>query len=154
MEDKFKEIYDLYKNNIYRLALSYTKNYIDSEDIVQNVFIKYYKKINKVDNDKVKNWLIKVTINECKTYFLSPWRKHVTELSDENYKVTDKQVLFLKELSKLNKKDSLIIHLYYYEGYKISEISKILRINESTIKSRLCRARLKLKDLLEDSNEI
>ena len=46
-----------------------------------------------------------------------------------------------------------IIHLYYYEGYKINEISKILNINDNTIKSRLARAREKLKEKVEGGIE-
>ena len=51
MNDKFIKLYDDYKNDIYRLAISYTKNKHDSEDIVQNVFIKYYKNIDKVEEE-------------------------------------------------------------------------------------------------------
>ncbi len=45
METKFRNIYNLYKNDLFRLAISYTKNVSDAEDVIQEVFIKLYKNI-------------------------------------------------------------------------------------------------------------
>ncbi len=59
-----------------------------------------------------------------------------------------------KELSKLKPKYKNIIYLYYYQGYKIEEISKILKMNINTVSSNLTRARKQLKEYLEDGGEI
>lgn len=155
MEDEFLTIYNKYKDDIFRLAISITKNIVDSEDILQNVFIKYYKKMAKVDKQYTKQWLIKVAINECKSYFISPWKRNTTELKDDNYGINRVEMSFIDELSKLPKKDSLIIHLFYYEGYKINEISAILKMSESNVKVRLHRSKKLLKNLIEEEkNEI
>ena len=81
MDNQFLRIFNLYKNDIYRLAYSITKNTYDTDDIVQTVFIKLYnnKIINK-DDKEIKRWLIKVTINECKTIFLSSWKRRIVSL--------------------------------------------------------------------------
>ena len=149
MDEKFLEIYNLYKNDILRLAFSYTKSLSDAEDITQSVFIKYYKYQRNFDNDiKIKNWLIKVTINESKNIIKSFWRKNITlDLNSTNTAIfKDNFNLEIKEaLFKLNKKQRLIVHLYYYEGYKVNEISELLGINSSTIQTILNRSRTLLK---------
>ena len=75
-EEEFQQIFNQYKNNIYYLALSYTKNPKDAEDIVQNTFLKLYKrKENFKDEEHLKRWLIKVTINNAKSLITSLWFK-------------------------------------------------------------------------------
>ena len=150
MNDQFEKTYKEYKNYVFRLALSYTKNIKDSEDILQNVFLKYYRNSFKISKEKVKSWLTKVTINDCKTYWLYFWKRRTIEL-DESQLLNDKDdSSFLESISCLKPKDSLVIHLYYYEGYKIKEISQILKMKESTVKSRLKRAKEMIKELLEE----
>ena len=149
IDEKFIEIYNLYKNDILRLAFSYTKSLSDAEDIVQNVFIKFYHHQIKFDNDlKIKNWLIKVTINEAKNIFKSFWRKNISfDLEKENTAIfKDEFYNEIKDaLLKLSKKQRLIVYLYYYEGYKVKEISDILKINPSTVETILNRSRVELK---------
>ena len=74
LDENFKNIYFLYKNDVYRLAYSYTRNKIDAEDITQKTFIKLYKNFDKLDMDTIKNWILKVTSNECKNFLLTPWK--------------------------------------------------------------------------------
>lgn len=155
MEEEFIKVYEKYKNDIYRLCFSYTKNFSIAEDITQNVFIKFYKNMLKVDKEVIKNWLVKVTINECKSYYLSSWYKKTTYIDDESklkQEIINNDKL-LEELLLLPKKERLVIHLYYYENYKINEISMMLKLSESNIKVLMHRARKKLKDLLEESYE-
>ena len=150
MTDKLLEVYNKYKNDIYRLAISYTKNIKDSEDIMQNVFFKYYRKMSKIEDLLIKRWLIKVTINECKTSLMSPWKNKIQTLEENIGDKDNIDISFIEAFSKLSKKDSLIIHLYYYEGYKIAEISKLIKMSESNIKVRLYRSRQILKDFLKE----
>ena len=154
MNPEFDDIYEKYKNNIYHLALSYTKNQYDAEDIVQNVFIKLHKNLAKLLNEAhIKNWLIKVTINDCKTYILSSWCKKVRLFQDqeeENITFTYQNDELLSTIFELPKKDRLIIHLYYYEGYSIQEIGKLLKIKKNAVKQRVRRAREKLKHILKE----
>ncbi len=152
MNEEFLRIYNLYKNDILRLSYSITKRMNDAEDITQNVFIKYYKcKNNFINDNQIKHWLIKVTINESKDLFKSFWRKNFMNNNNEldNVSTTDKEYLEIKEaLFKLTNKQRIIIYLFYYEGYKVKEISDILKINSSTIQTILNRTRKELKDLL------
>ena len=155
MDEQFLRIFNLYKNDIYRLAYSYTKNTADSDDIVQGVFVKLYKKqdILKKSDIEIKKWLIKVTINNCKTLFLSSWNKRVISLSEKEENIIvkkDNDYVLLDEINKLSKNERLIVFLYYYENYKINEISKIMKKSETNIQTILYRARNKLKKIIEE----
>lgn len=153
---KFLDIYNLYSNDALRLAFNFTRNIFEAEEIVQEVFIKLYKELEK--NSKMvikKSWILKVTANECKDSFKIAWRKKVI-LKDEllQNEVDLRDVLKNDELSdallKLSKKYRNVIYLYYYEGYNINEISEILNLKPSSVKSLLSRGREKLKKFLEE----
>ena len=144
------------KNDILRLAYSYTHDLADAEDIVQEVFIKLYENLPKLTDDEyLKKWCMRVTINKCKNLFLSSWKKKIRIITEkdenkiyENSSDTTDEVL--NALFSLPKNYRVLIVLYYYEGYKIKEISKILKVNESTIKTRLQRARERLEKILKE----
>lgn len=156
MDKKFVKYYNLYKDDILRLALSYTKRINDAEDIMQNVFVKLYKNMDNINEDKVKKWCVKVTVNECRDFFKSFWIKNIF-IKDEilSNMCSDEKVVNLKdELFNLPTKYRIVIYLFYYEGYKINEITDILNVNSSTIQSRLTRGKQKLKEFLrEEQNE-
>ena len=145
MEEKnFINIYNLYNKDIYRLSYSYTHNIKDAEDITQKVFIKYYKNSSKVKEEHIKQWLIKTTINECKDLFKNIWNKKVIKTDQEIIiKSTNNKEYLLENLPH---KYRIIMHLFYYYGYTAKEISELTNIKESTIKQRLRRGRLLLKE--------
>lgn len=145
MEEKdFINIYNLYNKDIYRLSYSYTHNIKDAEDITQKVFIKYYKNSSKVKEEHIKQWLIKTTINECKDLFRNIWNKKVIKTDQEIIiKSTNNKEYLLENLPH---KYRIIMHLFYYYGYTSKEISELTNIKESTIKQRLRRGRLLLKE--------
>ena len=154
MNKKFIEIFDLYKNDIFRLAYSYTRNKTDAEDIFQNVFIKLYKHQNILTKDdiEIKKWLVKVTINESKNFFLSSWRRKIIffeEKEEEKISVIPKEDNVLPLVLELPRKYRLVTYLFYYENYKIKEIAKLLNISETNIRTILVRSRGKLKDMME-----
>lgn len=153
MDKEFIYIFNLFKNDIYRLAYSYMGNYSDADDVTQSVFIKLYKKMNTLDStESIKKWLIKVTINECKTLFVSSWYKKIVPLSskEENISKIENSNNILDSIMELPKKYRIVIYLYYYENYKIKEIASMLRMNENTVKTQLKRAKDMLKDILKE----
>ena len=139
-----------YSDMVYKLAVSILKNKADSEDIYQEVMIKFCNNIENFENEAhEKAWIIRVTINQCKSLLRMSWFKNRNEL-DENLSYLDKEndeVYYA--VSELPTKYRIVIYLFYYEKYKISEISEILNISESAIKSQLSKARNMLKKSLK-----
>lgn len=143
-----------YSDMIYRIAITRTNNKQDAEDIFQEVFLRISKKMPNFENENhEKAWIIRVTINCSKNLLNSTWLKKTVPL-DENIKFetsTSHEIYY--EVAKLPVKYRTVIYLFYYEGLKIEEISKILNTNQSTIKTQLSRAREKLKVSLEGGFE-
>lgn len=134
---------------VFRLAYSYLKNREDAEDVSQEAFVKLYKsdEFFKTD-DNVKAWLIRVTINLSKNLLKTFWRKGRVELEKDIPYENKREGQLLEYIAKLKPKYSIIIHLFYYEGYSIKEISEICKISSVAVRTRLNRARNQLKDML------
>lgn len=156
-QKKFKAIIDRYGDNIYRIALLHTRNKMDAQDIVQEVFLKYAKSEKNFDSDEhIKAWLIRVTINMCIDLRKSAWSSRVSELND-NIIADDEtggdESGLQSAVMKLPEKYINIIHLFYYEDYSIKEIADITNQNEGTIKMQLSRARGLLKKILKGDQD-
>lgn len=143
-----------YKDNLFRIAFNVCKNTADSEDILQDVFIQYHISQKQYENEEhIKAWLIRVTINKAKNITKSFWRKNAVPLEEYmdtlRFETKEAESLF-HEVMKLSDKYRPVIHLFYYEDYTIAEIARILHISESNVKVRLNRARTKLKEALKE----
>lgn len=144
------------RNNqrLFLIALSFTQNHSDAEDILQNVFLKLWKYEKTFESDThIDKWLTLVCVNESKNYIKSPFRKRNVSLDEINeaytFKEDDSYDLFNAVMS-LPKKERIVIHLFYYEDMTIKDISSVLKVKESSVKTRLHRARKKLKEILGD----
>ncbi len=158
-ENEFiKQIFTNYGRMVLQIAYQNTADMSEAEDITQEVFLKLIRNIKDFnDNEHIKAWLIRVTINQCKDYFKSfRFRKNIAfteeNLSSEYYTDNyldsgDKQVF--EELKKLPPKYRNVIYLYYIEEYTVPEIAKLLASNENTVSSWLRRAKKKLKMNME-----
>lgn len=153
MEERFDEIYNLYNKDVYRFIYSYMLNHFDTEDVLQKTFYKLYKnkKILKLSDIEIKKWLFRVSLNETKDFFKSSWTRKAQELdeitSNKAYKNYESKLI--ESLKDIPKTYRIPLYLYYYEGYDIKEIAKILKKSESAIKMRLSRGKEKLKIELE-----
>lgn len=145
------EVIKEYLDMVFRLAFARTGNQSDAQDVMQEVFLKYIQEEKTFeDKEHLKAWLIRVTINTAKNLVTSAWHQRTAQLEE-----ADAVVVEIKEKSsvyyamlELPEKYRDILHLFYYEDYSIEEISRILEMNESTVKSRLRRGRQKLKEIL------
>ena len=141
-----------YADLVYRVALTMLKNKDDAEDIFQEVFMKICtENMSFMSEEHEKAWLIRVTKNKCLDFLKRSCNKNKEEL-DENLvkEESNNNQYVVDEVMKLPEKYRIIIYLFYFEGYKITEISQILEINESTIKSQLVKARELLKESLKE----
>lgn len=144
---------DKYSNMVFRLAFARTKNSHDAHDILQEVFMKYMNNRKKFNNEEHKKaWLIKTTINCSKTLLTCAWFRKTVPLEDNLIdELKEKSEVYYAVL-ELPKKYRTVVHLFYYEDMSINEISSLLNINESTIKSQLHRARKLLKETLKEED--
>ncbi len=149
----YHSVVDRYLNDIYRTVLSCCGNKENAEDAVQTAFLKLLnlKNAEFKDDEHIKRWLIKVALNECRNMWSSFWHRNKVSFddldTDPSYR--DETHEELKEaLDKLPLNYREVVHLYYYEGYDVREISTILGISESNVQVRLKRARDKLRDFL------
>lgn len=156
-QEEFRRVFESYKKLVYTVAFSFMKNSQDSNDVMQDVFFKLYECMDELTGDDAyRRWLISVTANTCKNYLRSSWHSRVftldeaSELSCEE-DFGEKSDLFTAVM-RLPEKERVLIHLYYYEGCSAREISKILKINESTVRVRIMRGREKLKKFLEEES--
>lgn len=153
MDSEFSRIFELYKDDVYRLAYSYTLSSFDSKDILQETFIRFYKNMASLPkNDlQIKKWLMKVASNKAKDHLKSWWHIRVRLFDEDikNYCFSDVDETLLNSLNKISSKYRITIYLYYYEGYNISEVAGILSISESAVKARLSCAKEKIKKEME-----
>lgn len=149
-----EKMVEKYSNMVYRLAVIRTGSKENGEDVYQEVFLRLSKKLPEFKSEEhEKAWLIKVTINCSKNILGSGFLKHTTNL-DENieFETKERHDIFYA-VQELPAKYKTIIHLYYYENYKIEEIANILKTNPNTIKTRLSRGREMLKQKIEGGIE-
>lgn len=149
----FETTYELYADMLYRLALSYMKNREDAEDVVQEVFTKYFCRFHlPMNGEQEKAWLIRVTINQCLDVLRKrSYRQHdsledMTEIVGTKQQEPSELFVTLQELPD-KYKDVIILH--YLEGYSVEEVAGILRLSASATKMRLKRGREHLKEELE-----
>lgn len=141
-----------YADMVYRLSFVRTKNVSDSEDILQEVFLRYMKVWNRMESENhVKAMLIRITVNCSNSLHSSSWFKKTAPL-DENIPYTDKynDGDVLNQVLKLPLKYRTAIHLHYYCGYSVNEIAEICKTNPSTVKTHLSRGRQALKLSLKE----
>ena len=147
-------VVEKYKQNMFAAAFSVCSCREDAEDVVQDAFIKYHTSVKEYESaEHIKSWLIRVTVNRAKDIASSyskrnsvPLEEYAASIPFESNEESD---LFYAVM-KLDKKYRTAIHLFYYEDYSIEEIADILGKSPGTVKSRLSRARQKLKEMLKE----
>lgn len=158
---EYNSCVDKYLKMVYRISFHYFGNREDAEDVSQDVFLKLYSHNTKFESEEeLKAWLIRVTTNTCHSYFRNPFRKRKIEIdekeienivgsSSSEQEIINRKVV-MDAVMSLPERYRIVVYLYYYEEYSICQISNTLNIKETTIQTRLSRAREKLKSALKD----
>lgn len=150
-------------NDVLRLAFSYVKDYDTAEDMFQEVFIKVNARADGFRGDcSVKTWLLRITANTCKDYLKSAYHRRVSLLGEE----VERTLAAKDTLAEVEKKEDArrvrealfslpekyreVLVGMYLEERSVTEVAKLLRISEGTVKSRLSRGRDRLKKVLEE----
>ena len=146
----YSDLFDGYFDKLFTFALNMVFREDVANDIVQEVFVKLLtKRVIFKDEEHIKSWLIRVTINQCLDYKKSLTKKSTVPIENMEIPFEQKEGEILEELQLLKEDERNVLYLYYYEGYKIKEIAKILKQKQNTINSKLTRARKKLKEIME-----
>lgn len=149
-QEEFAERIVRMQDTLYRVATTILPRLCDREDAVQEAIVKAWFKRDKLrDDGALRAWVIRILINEC--YTLLRKRKH-EELSDtlpERETAPDALPDVYEIFTSLEEKYRLPMVLHYVEGYSVEEIARMTKLPQGTLKSRLYRGRLLLRDTLE-----
>lgn len=150
-----ERIVNAYADTVYRLAYAYAHKRADADDIFQDVFYRYFRKRPAFESSEhEKAWFLRVTVNCAKKRLSSAWRRRVGTLEDDIPFLTAEDSGLNEALSKLPAVDRSVIHLFYYEGYRAEEIGALLGLNASAVRTRLTRARRKLKAYMKEEADV
>jgi RNA polymerase sigma-70 factor (ECF subfamily) len=168
MYEENQEVYDIetlirkYGNDVLRTAYMYVKDSHLAEDIFQDVFIKVNQKLSTFQgSSSIKTWIIRITINTCKDYLKSAWNQRVSPFTEQQENtlageddftaVEQKQEnsLIRQAVMGLPDKYKDVLLCVYFHEMSMGETAKALQLAEGTVKSRLSRAKDKLKLSLE-----
>lgn len=155
----YSAIINKYKDLAFNIALKITKNEQDSEEIVQDSFVKVFNGLNKFKNEsQFSTWFYRIVYNTAISSIRH--KKHIAIEIDDNLTDTlennriecaiknldesDRKQLIKEALAKLNAIDYTILSLYYFDDLSLKEISKIVEKEKNYLKVLLQRARLKL----------
>ena len=153
INQKAAEYLDRYGNSILRLAYSYLHNMSDAEDILQETLIRYIQKRPVFESkEHSKAWFLRVAANLSKNR-IDYNRIRQTDELDDTLKAEEREDLSFvwQAIKQLPDTQRSVIHLYYQEGYSIKDIAKILKRNESTVRSDMKRGRERLKEILREA---
>lgn len=158
-KEAFEEIIMENIDYFYKIAYTILKNEEDASDAISNTVLKAYTKIKQLQKDEFfKTWITKILKNEC--YDIIRKNKkivYIEEYKQENLKYShekEEQVDIKKAIQSLNENLSEIVILYYIQDKSIAEISKILKIPQGTVKSRLYKARSEIAKQINYKEDI
>ncbi len=145
-----------YKDTVYRVALNYSCSPADAEDAVQEVLMRLYLSKDRFENEEhVRRWMIRVTLNYCKNLSRAARRRSPTPPEELALSVpfeAEEQIALFTAVMGLPEKYRVPLYLFYYEEYSVREIGNILSISESAVTTRLSRARVMLRGELEEAS--
>ena len=145
------EIYNRHLNTVYRICFSFMKNTADTEDMVQETFLRLLSSgVGFVSEEHEKAWLIVTASNLCKDT-LKKWWRNMEDIDDPTLGLQQPPFEIdsvLDAIMRLPAEQKCAVYMYYYEGYSTAEIAGYLHCPQATVRSRLSRARKTLKHKL------
>ena len=154
MRQSVQELAALYQRSLFAAAFNMCKNKQDAEDVVQDTFVQYYTTKKEFESEQhVRAWLMRVAVNKAKNINRTFWRRNKVSIEDYMetlvFETPEAETLF-ETVMQLPEKYRIVIHLYYYEDYTVSEIADILKLSESNVTIRLSRGRGMLRNALKE----
>ena len=152
-------IYRRHVQTVYRLCYSYLGSSAEAEDATQATFMKLVEHPRSFESEEhEKAWLIVAAKNHCLDVLRSASYSRVVALDEnvpepsvEDEVFADEPGEVMQAVLRLPEKYKDVVYLHYYEGYKLSEIAKLLALPAATVGTRLARGRAKLRQMLEEA---
>lgn len=146
--DAFLELMEKNSLAMYKVARGILDNDEDAADAIQDTILTCFEKIHTLKNPEYfKTWMIRILINECnkihRHYKNFSRAEELPEVPGQDMSIEEFE--FKEMLGMLDESYRIILVLYYVEGFRIADIASILNMNENTVKTRLVRARMQLK---------
>ncbi len=136
---------------VYRVCFLYMRNQSDTEDAVSTVFVKLLEQERTFDSEEhEKAWLIVTAQNVCKNELRRKRRRHLPIESAEGVAAETAVDETLPVLLSLPETYKTALYLYYYEGYTSAQAARVMRKNESTVRTYLAKGRAMLKQRLTE----
>lgn len=143
------ELYHRHVDTVWRVCYSFMKNRADTEDMVQEAFLRaYYADKPFRSEEHEKAWLIVTASNLCKDALKRAWRRDEPLEDHLELAAPGRDAQVLEAVLALPERYKTAVYLYYYEGYSLKEIASILGCPQATVRTRLTRARKQLKQML------
>ena len=151
-EEEVERAVELHSDTVRRLCMIHLKNYADTEDIFQTVFLKYaLSSVLFESEEHERAWFIRVTINACKDLLKSFFRSHTVsleEVMEQPAQLSPDHRDVLDAVLSLPPKYRNVVYLHYFEDYTAPQISRILHKNVNTIYTLLTRSKQMLRERL------
>lgn len=151
--EPFAQTAQQYMDMIFRLAFSCLKSQADADDVTQTVLLRLYENRKPFASEAHRRrWLVRVTLNECRKFWRSPWR-HTEDFAACAETLTFENPAHSEvfdAVMALEAKYRVVVYLYYYEGYSLADIAALLHLPAGTVGTRLSRARAQLKQTLSE----
>ena len=157
-DESIETIIQRYKGTVYGVALSYTNNQADADDIFQEVFLIYYKSKPEFNSEEHrKAWLIRTTMNCSLRVVESTYRKRVVPMEEMEegsfeFKTKEENAVYIA-LRELPEKYRVVLQLFYFEDMSIDQIAQTLNLSKSNVKVQLMRGREMMKEKLRKEEE-
>jgi len=145
-EEETQRAIGQYADMVRRICMVHLKNYHDTEDIFQTVFLKYVLSSDTFQSQEhEKAWFIRVTINACRDLLRSFFRRNTVSMEEIEEMAgsfgTEEDSEVRQAVLRLPEKYRDAVYLHYFEGYSAAETGKLLGKKENTIYTLLSRAR-------------
>lgn len=157
--DAFNTLVDRYYHMVYGVCFRMTGNAADAGELTHDAFVEAYLKIGRLkDPDRIGGWLKTLSMNVCRMWYRGRSRLNTVEL-DDNMIAADvdeectKYARMYYGMSKLSPAHRKVLALHYFEGLSYDEIARFLDAPQGTVMSRLHRARILLKEELQQMTE-
>ncbi len=163
-EKAFERLITENQNKIYAVCLNMLKNPHDAQDAAQESFLKAYRSLHSFSGDSmVETWLTRIAVNTCLDMIRQ--RKYNLDIDDQ-YDLASRDTpedlaeakrrreILRRAINELTPDMRAVVVLRDIEGYSYEQVSEMLKLNIGTVRSRLSRAREKLKNILLQNREL